>query len=162
MDLVPSVEADAAARRNTLDQGRTKYTPPGIVETHTAYRPRGSEANRGCGRLGPIILPRPRRRAHLPRRSDRPDRWSPARRDLPSRVFCRWSLSRGCALARADQSRHPAHRWEHPWGCRRTGTPTAPRARAQRDGGSPPSGGFFALSQTSKPDQSFLGEISLQ
>ena len=57
MDLVPSVEADAAARRNTLDQGRTKYTPPGIVETHTAYRPRGSEANRGCG---------PVRRAYLP------------------------------------------------------------------------------------------------
>ena len=57
MDLVPSVEADAAARRNTLDQGRTKYTPPGIVQTHTAYRPRGSEANRGCGRFGGRICP---------------------------------------------------------------------------------------------------------
>ena len=64
MDLVPSVEADAAARRNTLDQGRTKYTPPGIVETHTAYRSRGSEANRGCGRFDGRICPAAPPRIH--------------------------------------------------------------------------------------------------
>jgi len=57
MGLVPSVEGDAAARRNTLDQGRTKYTPPGIVETHTAYRPRASQANGGYGRFGGRICP---------------------------------------------------------------------------------------------------------
>jgi hypothetical protein len=64
MDLVPSVEADAAARPNTLDQGRTKYTPSRIVETHAAYRPRGSEANRGCGRFGGRIFPAAPLRIH--------------------------------------------------------------------------------------------------
>jgi hypothetical protein len=41
-------------------------------------------------------------------------------------------------------------------------SPRLLRARAQRDGGSPPSSGFFALSQTSKLAQSFIAEISLQ
>jgi hypothetical protein len=44
-----------------------KTRASGIVGIHTAYRPRDSEANRGCGWLAPIILPRPQRRAYLPR-----------------------------------------------------------------------------------------------
>ena len=64
MDLVPFGRGGCRCTTQYTGPGPNKYTPPGIVETHTAYRPRGSKANRGCGRFGGRTCPAAPPRIH--------------------------------------------------------------------------------------------------